>query len=434
MTRAHSPAESFVLAPGPDGGPRYGRLTPPAGFPLGPGDVVSSLAGALAAGRAAERLGRALADRLGVRQAWPVSSGRAGLALVLAVLRRLDPGRDEVVVPAYTCYSVPSAVVRAGLRVRLVDLASRGFDLDPAALREAVGPRTAAIVAAHLLGYPLDLAPVHTAARAAGAVVIDDAAQALGARVRGRPAGAGGAVGLLSFGRGKPLSALGGGAILCDEPQLVEPIGQAVAALPGAGRTKAAVTALEAALYSPLLHPGIYWLPARLSFLKIGITEYDPDFPIARLDGFRSGLARRGLPRLEAANEARRRAAERLGQRLAGVEGIELVPAPPAGDPIFLRFPVLLASAELRDRALAELRAAGIGASRLYPAPLTAIPALAGHSPGAGRSFPNAGRLARRLLCLPTYPHAGAAALAKAAARRARIGAGSAPTGAPIAR
>jgi dTDP-4-amino-4,6-dideoxygalactose transaminase len=342
---------------------------------------------------------------LGVRWGCPISSGRAALALLLEVLHRLEPARDEVVLAAYTCYSVPSAVARAGLRVRLVDLAPQSFDIDSSRLAGVVGPQTLAIVATHLLGYPLDLRPLRAAALASGATLIDDAAQALGARYEGRAVGGGGKAGVLSFGRGKPIGALGGGAILCDDPQLMAAVERAVAALPRTPLQTSAATALVAAVYTPLLRPEIYWVPAQLPFLKLGVTEYDPDFPMQRLDGFRIGLILRGLARLEEVNETRRRVAERLTRALGPISGVEMVPPPPNGETIYLRFPILLPSAELRDQALKALRIAGIGASRLYPEPLTAIPALILLSPDVEQRFPEAKRLAERLLCLPTYPH-----------------------------
>jgi dTDP-4-amino-4,6-dideoxygalactose transaminase len=419
--------ERFEVSAGPNGGPPPGQaLTPPVGFPLARGDVVHSLATALAKGRATHLLGRILADRLGVKWANTVSSGRAALATILTLLHQRHPARDEVVLPAFGCFSLASAVVRANLRLRLVDLAPGGFDCNPDQLSELAGPRSLALIAAHLLGYPVDLEPLQSAATRVGAVLIDDAAQALGARRRGQAAGGGGAVGILSFGRGKPLTALGGGAIICSDPQLVAPLEQATKQLPGAPLARTALLALEAALYSPLLDPRIYWLPERLPLLRVGATEYDPGFSIRRLDGFRIGLIMRGLARLEVVNEARRRGAERLRLALAGVSGLELISPPPASHTIYLRFPVVMPSEKLRARAQTELRRAGIGASRLYPAPLSAIPALAGRSPDLERDFPEANRLAGRLLCLPTYPHCDEGLVEKSAAILRRILAGQA--------
>jgi len=403
---AGAAAERFILGFGPEAGPPAGRrLTPPVGFPLPLADLVD--AAETDPARARRDFAAAFRASLGVRFALAMDSGRAALALALAALHRARPDRDEVVLPAFTCFTLPAAAVRAGLRVRLVDLVPQSFAPDPDQLSAVAGPRTLAVVAPHLVGYPLDLTPLRHAAARVGAIVVDDAAQALGARIAGLPAGAAGDLGILSFGRGKPLTALGGGAVICDDPQIAAPIEDAARALAAPPRGAALRHAAAAALYTPVLSPRLYWLPARLRFLKLGLTEYDPGFPLRPLDAFRTSLAVRGLERLALVNEARRRTAERLTRALADIPGLTLLPVPAAGHVIFLRFPILFPSPADRDRAHAALRAAGIGSSRLYPAPLTAIPHLARHSPDAGRSFPVAAQLAGTLLCVPTYPHVG---------------------------
>ncbi len=428
----------FVLGHGPETTPPlFHPLTPPVGAPLALADVVAALRNTANKDEARRALARGLIAHLGVQWAAGVTSGRAALAIALHMLKGRAPGRNEVVIPAYTCFTIPAAAVRAGLRVRIVDLLPGSLAPDPDQVARATGPRTLALIVPHLLGYPVDLAPLRVLAADAGALIVDDAAQALGARFNDRPVGTSGDVGILSFGRGKPLTALGGGAVLCNDPQISAELDAALARLePGPTRPGFA-RALAAGLYTPLLVPHVYWLLARLPGMKIGLTEYDPEFPLRRLDAFRAGLASRGLERLDDANAARRRTAERLAGELAPIPGITRIPEPPAARPIFLRFPVLLPSRELRDRAWARLRQAGIGASRLYPAPITAIPDLAHHSPEAGTLFPAAYHLAECLLCLPTYPHTGerevtttaavlAALLAAAGTRRDRPD--SAPT------
>ncbi len=416
-------AERFLLGFGPEAVPPPGRpLTPPVGFPLALDDLLSAAEADPACARRAFEAGCAAA--LGVSFALPMDSGRAALALALAALHRARPDRNEVLLPAFTCFTLPAAVVRAGLRVRLVDLLPGSLAPDPEQIAAAAGPRTLAVIAPHLVGLPLDLAPLRRAAAAAGALVVDDAAQALGARRAGVPAGTAGDLGILSFGRGKPVSALGGGAVICADPQISALVADAARTLAAPPRGAALRHAAAAALYTPVLSPRLYWLPARLRFLKLGLTEYDPGFALEPLDAFRTSLAARGLERLALVNEARRRTAERLTRALADIPGLELFPVPADVHAIYLRFPLLLPSAADRDRAHAALRAAGIGSSRLYPAPLTAIPQLARHSPDAGRDFPAATRLAATLLCLPTYPHMGEREVATAAAVLRRVRAG----------
>jgi len=345
------------------------------------------------------------------------------MALLLASLQAESPDRDEVVLPAYGCFSLPSSIVRAGLRIRLVDLARGGFELDRAGLDPLLGPRTLAVIVPHLLGYPLATQAIADAARQAGAVLIDDAAQALGASRDGMPAGAAGAAGILSFGRGKPLSAMGGGAIVTRDAALAARLERVLALLPAGAPGSRLRSAGSAAVSSLLLDPRLFGLASRMPWLKLGCTEYDPAFPIGRLDGFRAALVASGWPRLAAANAARVHHAGAWRAGLRSVPGWTPFLIPERTSPVELRLPILAASGELRERALVVLRGLGIGASRLYPAPLTAIPALARHSQDAGRAFPWAHALSDRLLCLPTFPYldseliaAGCAALARLAA------------------
>jgi dTDP-4-amino-4,6-dideoxygalactose transaminase len=376
----------------------------------------------MSAREAAEQAEARLAAELGVSGVVLASSGRAGLTLLLQLLREEAPERNEVVLPAFGCFTLPSAAVRAGLRIRVVDLAPESFELDLQALGPLLGPRTLALVAPHLLGHPLDIPALAQAAESAGAFLIDDAAQALGARRDGQRAGSGGVGGILSFGRGKPLSAMGGGAILIGDSARAARLARLAATLPPAPEGRRIRQAGLTAAGSLALIPELYALAARAPWLRLGITEYDPSFPLARLDSFRSALVGLGLPRLSAVNAARRRHAALWRQGLAGNSAYPLLSVPVGAEPIELRLPVLAASARDRERALAALRRAGIGASRLYPAPLTAIPALARHSPEADRSFPQATALAERLLCLPTYPYLDSARIAAGVTILAELG------------
>src|SRR6185295_5908966 len=98
---------------------RIGRTLPPAAAPIGIGAVVSGFAGILTGTRRLDRFHRELKDYFGVKHCFLVSSGQAAFTLILLALKELSPGRDEVLIPAFTCYSVPAAIVRAGLRIRL---------------------------------------------------------------------------------------------------------------------------------------------------------------------------------------------------------------------------------------------------------------------------------------------------------------------------
>jgi dTDP-4-amino-4,6-dideoxygalactose transaminase len=164
------------------------RSLSPVGTPVQLRTVLAAMRAACRNGNQQRALAGALAARLDGAACVPVSSGRAALALILETLReQVDPGRDEVVIPAYTCFSVPSAIVRAGLKVVPCDVDPQHLDFDQSMLPQLVSSRTLCIVPNHLFGLPARMELVLELARAHGAYVVEDAAQSLGACLGGRP-------------------------------------------------------------------------------------------------------------------------------------------------------------------------------------------------------------------------------------------------------
>src|SRR6185436_10624580 len=155
-------------------------------------------------------LGQALAAFLGVESVGLASSGTASLIVALETLKRRSHRRN-VVIPAYTCPLVPLALAYVGLTVKLCDLSPDRFDFDPGALAAACDGDTLAVVPTHLGGMVANLEPVLEIAERAGAFVVEDAAQALGATWRGQPAGTLGDIGIFSLSRGKGLTVYEGG-------------------------------------------------------------------------------------------------------------------------------------------------------------------------------------------------------------------------------
>jgi dTDP-4-amino-4,6-dideoxygalactose transaminase len=346
-----------------------------------------------------EQLCRQLARRLAARGISLHASGRE--ALRAALLRAAQStGRGEVLVPAYTCFSVAAACVAAGLGVRLIDLDAHGHALADA-LPERDWRGAAACLVDNLFGLPSPLHALAARARGAGTWLIDDAAQALGAVSPEGSVGSRGDVGLLSFGRGKPLSGLGGGALawLSLEPG-------SSPALPSPAPLRAGLRRLAYALAST--RPA-FGLLASIPALEIGESVYDPDFARGGIDGASALLALAGLADLDA-SAARRRArahsiAARLAERGSAFEPL-LEREGCAG--VFPRLALLAPDARRRDAALERLRVCG--ATPMYPTPLGAIPRLAPHLVGDARC-PGAADFCARLLTLPTHARVGEASV-----------------------
>jgi dTDP-4-amino-4,6-dideoxygalactose transaminase len=376
------------------------RLVAPAGAPL---PARTALASVLPRSGDDHGLTRLLAERLGIRNPFFVSSGRAALTILIEAMRS-SSDRREVVVPAYTCFSVPSAVARAGLVIRLCDVDPKTLDLDLSALVRLDLRKTLCIVPSGLYGLPGDLGALEQIARGAGAFLVDDAAQCLGATKEGRPCGTFGDAGFYSLGRGKGITAMGGGILVTHHDDLARRIGRAVGALPRSSAWTVSTAVCSSLVYASMLPPSRYWLLDRLPFLGLGLSRFEPSFPITRLSAYQERLAQRLFPLLDSSNQMRRAHADPLRAGIEGVEGIE-VPRPLEGaHPVYLRFPMLTRDAKHRASLLRGFRNSGIGASASYPTSIDDIPGIAPYLAPDQEPCPGARSIAARILTLPTHP------------------------------
>jgi dTDP-4-amino-4,6-dideoxygalactose transaminase len=164
------------------------------------------------------RLEARLAEGAGRPHALTCASGTLAVEVALRALG-VGPG-DEVVLAAYDYPGNFLAVHAVGAKPVLVDVAAGNWNLDPGRLAEALGPATKAVVASHLHGGLVPMREVMALCGERGVAVVEDAAQAPGASVQGRPAGGRGDIGVFSFGGSKLLSAGRGGALVTARPEL----------------------------------------------------------------------------------------------------------------------------------------------------------------------------------------------------------------------
>ncbi|NOS82376.1 MAG: DegT/DnrJ/EryC1/StrS aminotransferase family protein, partial [Nitrospira sp.] len=280
------------------------RHLPPTAAPLAFQDLVTGALGLVCAGSFQRTLESEIKTFFDVKHVFLLTSGKAALTTILRGLKA-DSSRRQVIIPAYTCFSVPSAVLKAGLEVVLCDVDPHTLDLNLQRLRETVGPNTLAVVVPHLLGQPADIPAIRGIAEPVGALIIEDAAQAMGCKSDGRWLGTQGDIGFFSVGRGKNLSAGSGGVIVTNSARLAESVRREYASLAAEPIMAIIGNLLKVVVATFLIHPKLYWIPAGIPFLGLGETKFYSDFPVCRMDGIRVGLLSSWRGRLDESNRCR---------------------------------------------------------------------------------------------------------------------------------
>src|SRR6185436_3231003 len=263
-------------------GMRVGRTVPPAAAPLGCADLWHGIVGALRPARSIRALEDEVLREFRVGHVFTVSSGKAALTLTLMALKSGSSRRD-VVIPAYTCYSVPAAVLEAGLRPVLCDIDSSTFDFDHAQLARTLNRDTLCVVAHHLFGVPAGIARIRALCAAHGIVLVEDAAQAMGAASSGRRLGTLGDVGIFSLGRGKNITCGSGGIIVTNSAALSDAIAELYRPLTAASRASQLADFVRLVVMAVFIRPWLYWIPAALPFLGLGRTVFPKQVRLKRL-------------------------------------------------------------------------------------------------------------------------------------------------------
>ena len=283
------------------------------------------------------RFEREFAAYCGVDHAVGVSSGTAALALGMTAAG-IGPG-DEVIVPAYAPLASALSILHAGATPVLCDVRTESGLIDVDSAADMVGPHTAAIVAVHLFGQVCEFDEIRDLADRQGLVVIEDAAEAAGARYRTERVGSLGDFAAFSFHPSSNLGALGnGGAVCTNDPTI-------------ASRVR--------------------------GLCSIGQQEHSDHAEIgfeARLDGLQASILRIKLPYLEQKNAARRAWAELY--RVSLPSAAVCVPFDPNREGVYHHFPIRVTD---RERVRRVLRAADIAADVYCDPPLHRHPALRGY-------------------------------------------------------
>ena len=334
------------------------------------------------------------------------ASGTAALAAaIIAAINRKTVDRPEVILPAYGCPDIVSAAVYAGATPVLVDLLPDSPWMDPDQLATRLGDNTVAIIAVSLFGIPEQMASLRQLAEQAGAVLIEDSSQAFPSN-REQSIWQGDLI-VLSFGRGKPVSLLGGGAVLHRDGLLAQWLPHGSIKTAQNWRTRLAMRT-KIHLYNKMISPHLYWLPDSLPFLHLGETRYHPLSDIQAMEADRQALLPTNIMAYQSDGLITQKKLASLLDEFDVPEALlfNLAARYQAVDQHrLLRYPLLVDPA-IRDRLYLELKRSGLGPSKMYPLAMPAIPGLEKLLPGQ-HHFPQAEAFATRVLTLPTHQRFG---------------------------
>lgn len=379
------------------------RTLAPSGTPITLRDIGSWVSSFASPERTLEEFRAAVCERFSVKHCFFVSSGRAALCVLFSVFKDMDGRqRREVVLPSYTCYSVPSTVAKSGLRVRICDIDPDTLDFSKTELERTDFSNVLCLVTANLYGLPNDLPWLERFARDKGVFLIDDASQCMGGLAAGRFSGTFGDAGVFSLDKGKNITSLQGGIIVTDSDEIARAVRAKIEALPSQPAEQLASYAAKLLAYAALLNPSAYWLPSRIPFLGLGKTVYSTDYPVEKYNPMLGGLAATLFKRFEQITEARVRNGQEYLRVLGSIRGIRPVDTVDRTSPVYLRFPVLAEDSLTRAVLLSELERRGMGATASFPrsiADLDEIKSIVSSSAAV-----NGRAVAERIMTLPTHP------------------------------
>jgi dTDP-4-amino-4,6-dideoxygalactose transaminase len=342
-------------------------------------------------------------EYIGCEHAIATYSGTAALYVLLKAYG-LKNG-DEVIVPAYTCESVPRLIIDMGYTINFVDVDKGTYNISIEDLKSKISINTKAILAIHMFGNPCEMKAIMEIAADYNAVVIEDAAQSIGAEYDGKKIGTIGDAGFFSLGEGKPLTTINGGFIVTNDERIAKQSRTIIDDFDGFGIRKKFAVVMKLLTYYMLKNPHSYDLiynmienrrHERRDKLKLSTDLNHLKF---KYTDMQASVGMVQLASLERFNEARKRNAAFLMKHLKEMNGIHLPQIVRHGKPIFLRLPIWVEDITERQRAdlIVKLRKSGIDAPVAYP---NSLPKFFLRVNG----FPNTEELVKRTITLPTHP------------------------------
>ncbi len=310
-----------------------------------------------------------------------VSTGTAGLLIAFLYLKRQHPGRNVIIVPAYTCPLVAIAAHAAGLRTLACDTAPASLDLDLGHLARLVSPETLAVVPTHYGGWLADVEAVRRTCP--GVAIVEDAAQAFCATWNGNSVGMAGDIGIFSFGAGKGFTIYEGGALVARERETMEGLRATAAGLTSPDRLGEFGRALMLAGYHAAFNPvglrPVYGAPKRRALARddeIGATgdRFPLHVDVTRVGAYRKRVGRAALDRLDTHLAASRSRFDTIADRLMTIPGLTIHRPPPHARSSATSLLVTLAAHPERELLIRALWRSRLGVSRMFSRALADFP------------------------------------------------------------
>lgn len=379
----------------------------PAGTPIKAMDIVYWLTHQTTSKQILDEFQSQLKLKFNLRHSFFISTGRAAMTLAFQALvkMRQDPLRNEIIVPAYTCYSVPASAAKAGLKIRVCDINPATLSYQLNKLQNIDFSRILAITTANLYGLPDELDKIQNIAEQNDVYLLDDAAQCMGGRSKAGYAGAVGTLGLYSLDKGKNITSIQGGILVTNSDELASILYEMTAELSDCSISDSITDSIKLLAYAAILRPQMYWMTQYLPMLNLGQTVYTTDYPLQQYCSRMAPVAYSQFKRLDELSSVRKKNADTIKQGLTGLTGISFIQHNEDTIPVYPRLPALIHNPVQRKQIIDQLIKHGIGATCSYPLSISDIPELLETIPQSDLDAEGGRQVASQIITLPTHSY-----------------------------
>jgi len=383
------------------------RYIAPSGTPIKIADIFIWLLDMFTGKNKSHELKQLISKKYSIKHCFLMSSARAAMAMIFIILKKhtKDPYKNEIILPSYTCYSVPAAVEIAGLKVRICDISEKTLSYDINALESINFDKVLAIVSANLYGNPDHLSKLEEIAKKHDIILLDDSAQSMNATQNQRYAGTFGDIGVYSLDKGKNITSIQGGVIITNNDKWAELIEESINNFPETTIKQKIEECIKIILYSILLRPWLYWIPTNLSVIGLGKTLYTTEYLFSKYSKHLASISSILFSRIDAISSVRIQNAKLIKKQLEGLPGIRFIQNNIDAQSVALRLPVIIEDKLLRDKIIKSLNSQGIGATNSYPKSIAELDEIQNFLVNKDNVFKNGIYISEHIITLPTTPY-----------------------------